>query len=372
MRMSVVRAPAGRVKTPRLRDLSSKAAVLAATLFPLLVCNARAQTGRLEGTVRNVLTGEPVAHARVSIVGTSMFAMTDRDGHYRIFAVPVGSYDVHVEFTGYVVTTGQDRRVTVVDPATLAGPPPMVDFELRPIPEPAVYQPAPLAIGEAVAPGFGGGFSVGVDQIDGTANRAIAAAASLDLYFRYGFPLGLFIYAGGHFSAHHLTGVSKPYRMQSLFIEPRFVAMHLASRWAPYVSVRVAVARETVQTVRIRFQGSARAVGAGGGVLFRLTPTVALDAGVSGARVWFGDFVMKPDLATYLCVENLAAGSTLPESAIQCGEIETSLPQYTCYPPFYSRVSGSCDAPKVPVADSRRSGTWLRFSLGLHLRLSGR
>ena len=84
-----------------------------------------AQTGRIEGTVSDSLSGQPVPNADVLVVGTVHRARTGDDGRYTIAGVPRGSYVVEVRRVGY-----QPRRrlaVQVDADATAT-----VDFRLPP------------------------------------------------------------------------------------------------------------------------------------------------------------------------------------------------------------------------------------------------
>jgi TonB-linked SusC/RagA family outer membrane protein len=92
-------------------------AIAALTLFvatPLL-----AQTGRIEGTVRDANSDDPVAGARVTVVGTQMSAETNENGYYAIQEVPVGTYEVRVSVIGYQTVTITNQRVQGGLPTTV-------------------------------------------------------------------------------------------------------------------------------------------------------------------------------------------------------------------------------------------------------------
>jgi len=57
--------------------------------------------GSLKGRVIDYKTGQALVGANVMISGTSMGAATDLDGHYVIYDVPPGTYDVSVSYVGY-------------------------------------------------------------------------------------------------------------------------------------------------------------------------------------------------------------------------------------------------------------------------------
>lgn len=73
--------------------------VLLTLVTPLL---ALAQnTGKLTGTVTDRATGETLPGVTITIEGTTLGAVTDVDGVYTILGVPVGTYTVRAEYTGY-------------------------------------------------------------------------------------------------------------------------------------------------------------------------------------------------------------------------------------------------------------------------------
>jgi len=89
--------------------------LLAAVLTPK---NIAVETATIEGHVRDAATAAPVANARVLIVGTTLAAMTDSGGYYRIANIPVGTYTVRGMFIGYAPDTARillvaDQTVTI-------------------------------------------------------------------------------------------------------------------------------------------------------------------------------------------------------------------------------------------------------------------
>jgi TonB-linked SusC/RagA family outer membrane protein len=78
----------------RLAGVVAAAVVLAAPV-------AMAQTGRIEGSVRDALNERPLAGARVSVVGTQLSATTGASGTYAIDNVPARVVSVRVTMLGY-------------------------------------------------------------------------------------------------------------------------------------------------------------------------------------------------------------------------------------------------------------------------------
>ncbi|MCE5269932.1 TonB-dependent receptor [bacterium] len=71
-----------------------------------------AQTsGKLEGIVRDKDTGDPIAGVQVTVVGTRLGNVTNKDGYYFILNVPVGNRTVKFVFTGYKPVEVVDARV---------------------------------------------------------------------------------------------------------------------------------------------------------------------------------------------------------------------------------------------------------------------
>lgn len=81
------------------------------SLVCLFVTSAFAQTGGLEGAVRDERTGDPIVGANVILVGTTLGASTDLDGEYKIKGIPAGTYDVRVFYAGYEARVLQRIRV---------------------------------------------------------------------------------------------------------------------------------------------------------------------------------------------------------------------------------------------------------------------
>jgi len=96
---------------------TARALVVAIMLGPSLgVPRLAAQTGTMEGAVKNAVTGEPIAGAEVTIGGTNIGTRTGTDGRFTLVNVPAGLREIRVLAIGYKVAT---LRVTVnADQAT--------------------------------------------------------------------------------------------------------------------------------------------------------------------------------------------------------------------------------------------------------------
>ena len=108
----------------KFTGLPISALVLAVgTLFWAMTGYAQLTTGKIEGTVRDKDTGQPLAGSQVSIEGTRLGNVTNEDGYYFILNVPPGLRTITATYTGYQKTSIGDQRI-------LAGQTATVDFEL--------------------------------------------------------------------------------------------------------------------------------------------------------------------------------------------------------------------------------------------------
>ncbi len=80
---------------------------------------AAAQTGSIEGTVRNSQNAALIEGAQVTVVGTALTARTDANGYYRIDNIPAGGYSVRVARLGYNPVTATNARVAAGLPLTV-------------------------------------------------------------------------------------------------------------------------------------------------------------------------------------------------------------------------------------------------------------
>jgi hypothetical protein len=79
-------------------------------LLGLLVSSADG-TGYIYGYVQDTY-GNPLGCGTVMIVGTSIGAMTDADGYFRIENVPAGEYSVRASMVGCVESTTEGVMVS--------------------------------------------------------------------------------------------------------------------------------------------------------------------------------------------------------------------------------------------------------------------
>jgi len=85
--------------------------VVAAILLGVVARSGWAQQalGAIEGRVTDKASGQPLVGAQVSVLGTTLRALTDRDGRYHLGNVPTGAVSIRILLIGYVATV---RRVT--------------------------------------------------------------------------------------------------------------------------------------------------------------------------------------------------------------------------------------------------------------------
>ena len=89
----------------------------AGLVLHLLPASAAAQ-GAIEGTIRNALTGAPLAGAQVAIIALNLGGITDPGGRFEVTDVPTGTHTVQISLIGYstvtrdiAVATGQRTRL---------------------------------------------------------------------------------------------------------------------------------------------------------------------------------------------------------------------------------------------------------------------
>jgi Ca-activated chloride channel family protein len=99
--------------TASIRPFIALAALLAA---PSLT--SFGPTGRIGGHVRDA-SGAPVAHAQVTVVGTSFAAVTNGTGAYWIDSIPAGTYAISVLMPGFAAQMIQNVQVSVGRPVTV-------------------------------------------------------------------------------------------------------------------------------------------------------------------------------------------------------------------------------------------------------------
>lgn len=102
-------------------------ALLALLTASLLSIDANAQSeasGSIVGRITDVRTCAPIPYANVIVVGTTIGAMTDRHGAYRISGVPAGPHDVRA-----MMHLDEPQVITAI----VAGDSVRVDFVMKPL-----------------------------------------------------------------------------------------------------------------------------------------------------------------------------------------------------------------------------------------------
>jgi TonB-linked SusC/RagA family outer membrane protein len=86
-----------------------------------------AARGAMAGVVRAQETGDPLAGARVTVVGTALGASAGSDGRYTLGEVPPGTYRMRAQLIGHALAEVADVVVTAGETTT-------ADFQLLPLP----------------------------------------------------------------------------------------------------------------------------------------------------------------------------------------------------------------------------------------------
>jgi hypothetical protein len=69
------------------------------------------ETGKLNGTVRDKESNEPLVGANILVLGTSLGATADVDGFYFVNRIPPGTYRVQISLIGYQTSVVNDVRI---------------------------------------------------------------------------------------------------------------------------------------------------------------------------------------------------------------------------------------------------------------------
>lgn len=221
----------------------------------------------------------------------------------------------------------------------------------------------------AIPPGLGMGASIGVQRFGGIANGPIAAAPSWDFHVGGGLRNGLFARIGGTLSRHDVATGLPDYQVLSFYVEPRWVALGVARRWAPFIAGRIGWAKEQIVGRPFSLRASGSMLGAGGGAMIRLAPQIALEGGVLFGRSLFDAFTFRGDRRWKDCLDALEGGTGLPVSAATCADAYSRGPILLCYPPYFPDTN-NCAPPKIPYDGTNRRGTALRMWIGINLSFS--
>lgn len=91
----------------------------------LLTMPVAARCAVIKGTVKDISTGEPLAGATVSVVGTTTAAFTDETGSSELKNLKIGSYTLIINYISYQSETLSDLKVLESTPLVL-------DIRLKP------------------------------------------------------------------------------------------------------------------------------------------------------------------------------------------------------------------------------------------------
>jgi TonB-linked SusC/RagA family outer membrane protein len=111
------------MRLTRLKALAGRAVALA--LLVGSATAAQAQQASITGRVTDNGSGEPIPEARVMVVGTNRFSITNAEGRYTIRGVPEGAAEVRVLRVGF---QEQKKPVTIGMGATIT-----LDFTMNPV-----------------------------------------------------------------------------------------------------------------------------------------------------------------------------------------------------------------------------------------------
>ena len=90
--------------------------ILTAAFFLLLMGQAAAQKGRIEGTITDSKTGETLPGATILIEGTTKGAVADFDGKFTINNVEVGKVTLVASYISYTSKKIAEVQITGTEP----------------------------------------------------------------------------------------------------------------------------------------------------------------------------------------------------------------------------------------------------------------
>lgn len=133
------------------------------------------------------------------------------------------------------------------------------------------------------------GISVGTF---GEAYKGLKGGPGVEAQLRYT-PSTWSFGAGFQFSNHDLTVLDENVKLLGAFFEPRRVIDVGNTSFAPYLSARLALLRQSadieVDGTKVTIKADGTQINGGGGILFRVSPTVNLDLGATYGLIHFGD-----------------------------------------------------------------------------------
>ena len=153
--------------------------------------------------------------------------------------------------------------------------------------------------------------------VSGDAYDGMNAGPGVELQFRYT-PSVWSFGIGYQYSSHGLDENSitdNSVSLSGVFFEPRRTFDVGSSTYAPYASGRLAILRESLDIedsgTTLNASASGIQVNVGGGVLFRLTPRVNLDLGLTLGMINFGDLELSMPGAGSAVIGDGGSGSNM-------------------------------------------------------------
>lgn len=110
----------GRLQCPFAASFAVAVAAATAPFVPPASAQEPEHEGEIEGVVRDAGTGQPLAGANVSVVGSGTRAVTHGDGTFHLTGIGEGGYTLHAERLGYrgaaiEVVVGDESPVVVIE-----------------------------------------------------------------------------------------------------------------------------------------------------------------------------------------------------------------------------------------------------------------
>lgn len=130
--------------------------------------------------------------------------------------------------------------------------------------------------------------------LSGDAYASLKNGPGFEAQLRYN-PGALSIGGGFQFSNHDIdaTDLDGGIRLYGAFLEPRYVIAVQSATFAPYLSSRLALLRQSLNVEGFEGHSNGLQLNGGGGVIVRLATNVNLDLGATFGYIDFGEATTK-------------------------------------------------------------------------------
>ena len=147
----------------------------------------------------------------------------------------------------------------------------------------------------------------------GEAYEGLSSGIGFEVQGRYT-PSALSIGLGYQTSSHDLEfddGSTETVTLSGVFAEPRYVLAVGSEAFAPYLAGRIALLTQSIDIEGVTASASGTQFNVGGGLLFRLSPRINLDLGLTYGAIDFKDVEVEYLGETYIVEGSSGSGKNL-------------------------------------------------------------